>query len=162
MHSSLSGGTGSGVMTLLLERLGFQFDRKTLLINNLLYSNNYRHSPNIVEAYNAVLSTGALLEHSSLVMVNTNHGLSNHCQEHQGIETPSLRQLNSLNSQAMSHLVLGSPSLRDIRNNLVPYSRINFVLPAYKEVKHTCESGDVESVTKELFQPHQYLCHTDY
>lgn len=135
VHSSLSGGTGSGVMTLLLQRLNIDIDRKALVINNLLYSNNHRHSPNIVEAYNAVLSTGDLLEHSSLVMVSTNHGLSNHCQQHQGIESPSLKQLNSLNSQAMSHLILGKQSLRDLRNNLVPYSRINFVLPAYKEVR---------------------------
>ena len=63
----------------------------------------------------------------------------------------------------MSHLVLGKKSsLRDIRNNLVPYSRINFVLPAFKEVRRDSDNGGLECVTKDLFQPHHYLCHTDY
>ena len=40
MHSSLVGGSGSGLMTLLLERLGIDYGKKLKIINNVLYASN--------------------------------------------------------------------------------------------------------------------------
>jgi Tubulin/FtsZ family, GTPase domain len=40
MHSSLVGGSGSGLMTLLLERLGYNYGKKLKIINNVLYASN--------------------------------------------------------------------------------------------------------------------------
>lgn len=78
MHSSLVGATGSGVMTLLLERLDVHFP-KTIMINNILYASNKSNVDIIVEPYNAVLCTSSLVEHSDLVIMNTNAGLANFC-----------------------------------------------------------------------------------
>ena len=56
IYSSLTGGTGSGFMTLLLERLGVEYS-KTTFINNLLYASNKSDVDIVTEPYNAVLST---------------------------------------------------------------------------------------------------------
>ena len=98
-------------MIKLLSRLSVDLGKKTTLGSNLIYASNHRHNPNVVEAYNAVLSTSDLLEHSKFIMVNTNHGLHNYYQQHLRIESPSLMEINQLNSQAVSHLVIKSDSL---------------------------------------------------
>ena len=77
MHSSLSGGTGSGVMTLILERMHVYFPKK-LIVSNLIYPSNTNDSTSVVENYNAVRSTGSLMEHSNMVIMNTNAGISNY------------------------------------------------------------------------------------
>jgi hypothetical protein len=106
IHSALAGGTGSGVMTQLISRLGVSLGKNVTIGSNLIYASNIRHCPNVTEAYNAVLSTQDLLEHSKFIMVSTNHGLHNYCQQHLGVESPSLKEINSLNSQAVSHLAI--------------------------------------------------------
>ena len=56
IHSAIAGGTGSGLMCLLLERLSGLYQKKAR-INNLLYASNSGNVTNVVEPYNAVLST---------------------------------------------------------------------------------------------------------
>ncbi len=40
LHSSLVGGTGSGVTTLLQERLDVDMGKKVRFVNNVLYASN--------------------------------------------------------------------------------------------------------------------------
>ena len=57
MHSSLVGGSGSGLMTLLLERLGVDYGKKLKIINNVLYASNKQSVDTIVEPYNVTLAS---------------------------------------------------------------------------------------------------------
>ena len=57
MHSSLVGGSGSGLMTLLLERLGYNYGKKLKIINNVLYASNKQSVDTIVEPYNVTLAS---------------------------------------------------------------------------------------------------------
>lgn len=57
MHSSLVGGSGSGLMTLLLERLGIDYGKKLKIINNVLYASNKQSVDTIVEPYNVTLAS---------------------------------------------------------------------------------------------------------
>lgn len=57
MHSSLVGGSGSGLMTLLLEKLGFDYGKKLKIINNVLYASNKQSVDTIVEPYNVTLAS---------------------------------------------------------------------------------------------------------
>ena len=148
-------------MCLLLERLSGLYQKKAR-INNLLYASNSGNVTNVVEPYNAVLSTQNLLEHSTLVIMNTNLGLYNHCQLHNRIEAPTHKDINALNSQAMSHMIGSSISLESVTNNLVPYSRIKFVTPAFKEIRIEDEGGCIDSLSKQAFEPLQYLCQSDF
>jgi hypothetical protein len=138
-HSSLAGATGSGVMTLILERLDVEYS-KIPFINNLLYASNKSDVEIVTEPYNAVLATGSLIEHSALVITNSNAGLSNYCQMNQKIETPTLIDYNRVNSNAFSHLlyqvsnsqrssVIGS--IDSLISSLIPYRRLDFVIPAF-------------------------------
>ena len=57
LHSSLVGGTGSGLTTLLQERLGVDVGKKVKMINNVLYASNKQSVDTIVEPYNVVLAS---------------------------------------------------------------------------------------------------------
>ena len=65
-------------MTLIMERMAYEY-RKTTKVNNLLYASNARNGDIVVEPYNAVLSTQCLMEHSEAILTSTNSGLSNYC-----------------------------------------------------------------------------------
>ena len=54
MYHSINGGTGSGLGTLLLQRLSVEYNKKTK-INYAIFP-SAQISTNIVETYNAVLS----------------------------------------------------------------------------------------------------------
>jgi tubulin alpha len=105
IHSGLASGTGSGLMALMLERLAVDIGRKKNIISNLLYASNCRMVNEIVEPYNVVLCTGSLLEHSNMIITNTNLGLANHCKSQLNIEIPGFKELNMLNTQGLIHLV---------------------------------------------------------
>ena len=61
IFNSVGGGTGSGLGSLLLERLSVDYGRKTKLNFVIQPSNAMISSP--TEAYNAVLATHYSLEH---------------------------------------------------------------------------------------------------
>ena len=56
IYSALAGGTGSGMMTLLIERLDVDFP-KIPIVNNILYASNKSDVEIITEPFNAVLCT---------------------------------------------------------------------------------------------------------
>lgn len=78
VYSSVAGGTGSGLMNLLIERLDVEYSKLTV-INNLLYASNSSDVEIVTEPYNAVLCTQSLVEHSDMVIMNTNAGISRYC-----------------------------------------------------------------------------------
>ena len=91
-------------MTLLIERLDVDFPKVTF-VNNLLYASNSSDVEIVTEPYNVVLSTQSLIEHSDIVIMNTNAGLSSYCKNHLGIEAPHLRDYNKLQARAFSHIL---------------------------------------------------------
>ena len=69
------GGTGSGFASLMLERLSIDYGRKTKL--GLTMYPSPQVSSAVVEPYNAVLSSHALLEHCDVAMSLDNESLVN-------------------------------------------------------------------------------------
>ena len=87
------GGTGSGLGSLLLERLSVDYGRKSKLA--FAVSPSPQVSTAVVEPYNSVLSTHALLEHTDCTFCLDNEALYDVCRRNLDIERPTYTNLVS-------------------------------------------------------------------
>jgi tubulin alpha len=133
---STGGGTGSGLGSLLLERLAVDFSRKTKM--SFTITPSPRVSTAVVEPYNAVLSTHSLLEYSDLTFNLDNEALYNVCKTSLDIERPSYNNLNRLIAQVVSSLTASlrfegslNVDINDFPTVLVPYPRLHMLISAY-------------------------------
>mmetsp|Transcript_9322 Transcript_9322/g.13475 ORF Transcript_9322/g.13475 Transcript_9322/m.13475 type:complete len:456 (+) Transcript_9322:51-1418(+) len=133
---STGGGTGSGLGSLLLERLAVDFSRKTKM--SFTVTPSPQVSTAVVEPYNAVLSTHSLLEYSDLTFNLDNEALYNACRTSLDIERPSYKNLNRLIAQVVSSLTASlrfdgslNVDINDFPTALVPYPRLHMLISAY-------------------------------
>lgn len=99
---SVGGGTGSGFTSLLLERLATEFPKTTKLDYCVYPSQNMATS--VVEPYNAVLSTHALMEYVDVTAVLEVEALYNVCANRMRIERPNYTNLNRIVAQLISSM----------------------------------------------------------
>ena len=130
------GGTGSGLGSLLLERLSVDYGRKSKL--SFCISPAPQISNAVVEPYNSVLSTHALLEHTDVTFALDNEALYDVCRRNLDIERPTYTNLNRLFAQVASSLTASlrfdgalNVDITEFQTNLVPYPRIHFMLTSY-------------------------------
>jgi len=130
------GGTGSGLGSLLLERLAVDFSRKTKM--SFAITPSPQISTAVVEPYNAVLSTHSLLEYSDLTFNLDNEALYNVCRTSLDIERPSYKNLNRLVAQVVSSLTASlrfagtlNVDINDFPTVLVPYPRLHLLISSY-------------------------------
>jgi tubulin alpha len=133
------GGTGSGLGSLLLERLSVDYGRKSKL--SFAVSPSPMVSTAVVEPYNSVLSTHALLEHTDCTFCLDNEALYDVCRRNLGIERPTYTNLNRLIAQVISSLTASlrfdgalNVDVTEFQTNLVPYPRIHFMLTSYAPI----------------------------
>jgi len=136
---SLGGGTGSGLGSLLLERLSVDYGKMPKISFTVYPSPQI--STTIVEPYNAVLSTHSTIEHSDAVFMFDNEALYDICSYNLGMDTIMYSNLNKLIAQVISSAtssihfngVLNS-TIREILTNLIPYPRIHFLISSYAPI----------------------------
>lgn len=133
---STGGGTGSGLGSLLLERLAVDYSRKTKMSFTITPSPEV--STAVVEPYNAVLSTHSLLEYSDLTFNLDNEALYEVCAKTLDIERPSYTNLNRLIAQVVSSLTASlrfdgslNVDINDFPTVLVPYPRLHLLISSY-------------------------------
>ena len=149
------GRTGSGLGSLLLERLSVDYGCKSKL--------SFAVSPSaaVVEPYNSVLSTHALLEHTDCTFCLDNKALYDVCRRNLDIERPTYTNLNRLIAQVISSLTASlrfdgalNVEVTEFQTNLVPYPRIHFMLTSYAPVisseKAFHESSSVDEITNSV------------
>ncbi len=73
MFNAVGGGTGSGLGSLLLERLSVDYGKKSKLGFTVYPSPQV--STAVVEPYNSVLSTHSLLEHTDVAVMLDNEAI---------------------------------------------------------------------------------------
>ena len=136
LYHSVGGGTGSGFASLLMERLSMDFGKKSKL-DFCIYPSP-QVSTSVVEPYNSVLSTHALLEHVDCAFMLDNEAIYDICKKNLDIEKPSYLNLNRLIAQITSSLTSSlrfqgalNVDLNEFQTNLVPYPRIHFLLCSY-------------------------------
>jgi tubulin alpha len=100
VFNAVGGGTGSGLGSLLLERLSVDYGKKSKLGFTVYPSPQV--STSVVEPYNSVLSTHSLLEHTDVAVLLDNEAIYDICRRSLDIERPTYTNLNRLVSQVDS------------------------------------------------------------
>jgi tubulin alpha len=170
IFNSVGGGTGSGFGSLLMERLSVDYPKKSKLGFTVYPSPHV--STSVVEPYNSVLSTHALLEHTDINIVLDNEAIYDICKNRLKIERPNYSSLNRMVAQVVSSITTSlrfsgslNVDLNEYQTNLVPYPRIHFMLSslapvvAADEVYHTASSA--AELTSAVFEPHNMMAKCD-
>ena len=93
IFNAISGGTGSGFSSILLERLADEYDRKSKLAFSI-YPTEYEHPSrypgnSIIEPYNAVMHLSKLIHHVDISFTLENSAIYRVCRDRMRIERPS-------------------------------------------------------------------------
>merc|ERR1711881_646679 len=167
---SFGGGTGSGFGSLLLSRLSIDYGKKTK-VEFAVYPSP-QISTAVVEPYNSVLCTHAMLEHSDVAFLVDNEALYDICRRNLDIERPTYTNLNRLLAQCISSITASlrfdgqlNVDLTEFQTNLVPYPRIHFPLCSYAPViaaeKAYHEQMSVADITNSVFEPANQMVKCD-
>mmetsp|Transcript_7839 Transcript_7839/g.15133 ORF Transcript_7839/g.15133 Transcript_7839/m.15133 type:complete len:454 (+) Transcript_7839:60-1421(+) len=170
VFNAVGGGTGSGLGSLLLERLSVDYGKKSKLGFNIYPSPQV--STSVVEPYNCVLSTHALLEHTDVAVLLDNEAIYDICRTALGVARPSYTDLNRLIAQVISSLTASlrfdgalNVDVTEFQTNLVPYPRIHFMLSSYapiiSEAKAKHEALSVAEITNTAFEPNSMMAKCD-
>jgi len=167
---AFGGGTGSGFGSLLLERLSVDYGKKSKIEFGIYPSPQL--STSVVEPYNSVLCTHAMMEHSDVAFMVDNEALYDICKRNLGIERPSYTNLNRLIAQCISSVTASlrfdgalNVDLNEFQTNLVPYPRIHFPLCAISPVVSAetayHDSHSVAEITNAVFEPANQMVKCD-
>ncbi|XP_024394005.1 tubulin alpha chain isoform X2 [Physcomitrium patens] len=167
---SVGGGTGSGLGSLLLERLSVDYGKKSKI--SMCVFPSPQVSGAVVEPYNGVLSTHSLLEHTDVAIMLDNEAIYDICRRNLDMERPTYTNLNRLVCQVVSSLTASlrfdgalNVDLAEFQTNLVPYPRIHFMLSSYAPVisaeKAYHEQLSVYALTNSVFEPSNMMAKCD-
>lgn len=167
---SVGGGTGSGFASLLLEHLSQDYPRKAKL--DFCVYPSPRISTSVVEPYNSVLSTHALLEHTDVAFLLDNEALYDICRKNLDIPRPTYNHLNRVVAQIVSSLTSSlrfegslNVDMNEFQTNLVPYPRIHFLACSYAPLvsaaKASRERMSVAEITNSAFEAENMLVKCD-
>lgn len=170
VFSSVGGGTGSGLGSLLLDRISCDYGKKSKLGFTVYPSPQV--STSVVEPYNSVLATHALLEHLDVGVVLDNEAIYDICRRSLNITRPTYSNLNRLIAQVVSSLTASlrfdgalNVDINEFQTNLVPYPRIHFMLSAYAPIvsaeKAYHEESSVAEITSAVFEPNAAFAKCD-
>eukprot|EP01129_Flabellula_baltica_P010229 TRINITY_DN42_c1_g1_i1.p1 TRINITY_DN42_c1_g1~~TRINITY_DN42_c1_g1_i1.p1 ORF type:complete len:465 (-),score=95.62 TRINITY_DN42_c1_g1_i1:12-1355(-) len=168
---SVGGGTGSGFTSLMLERLSVDYGKKKPKLDFCVFPSP-KLSNSVVEPYNSVLSTHALLEFTDVAFMFDNEAIYDIAKNNLGVQKPSYRHLNQLIAQVISSLTSSlrfngtlNVDISEFQINLVPYPRIHFMLCSYAPVLSPKlaiqESSTVKQITNGVFEPENMMCKVD-
>eukprot|EP01102_Stenamoeba_stenopodia_P000111 TRINITY_DN10083_c0_g1_i2.p1 TRINITY_DN10083_c0_g1~~TRINITY_DN10083_c0_g1_i2.p1 ORF type:complete len:455 (-),score=87.75 TRINITY_DN10083_c0_g1_i2:132-1496(-) len=159
---SIAGGTGSGMGSLLLEKLNDRFPKKLIQTYSVFPSHN---SDVVVQPYNSLLSLKRLTLNADSVVVLDNAALEQIAVNQLHLDTPTFPQLNALVSTVMaaSTTTLRYPGYMNndmigLIASLIPTPRCHFLVTGYtplsidrqiQEVRKT----SVSDVMARLLQP---------
>jgi tubulin alpha len=170
VYHAVGGGTGSGHAALLLERLATDYPKKPKLAFSVYPAPMV--STAVVEPYNAVLSTHALLEYTDVDFVFDNEAIYDICKRNLDLPSPSYFNLNRIIAQVVSSLTASlrfsgdlNVDLNEFQVNLVPYPRIHFMMQAYAPIISAGKSGHEQhttpQITSAVFEPANFMVKCD-
>jgi len=170
VFNAVGGGTGSGLGSLLLERLSMDYGRKSKLAFSIYPSPLL--STAVTDPYNSVLSTHSLLEHTDVSVLLDNEAIYDICHRSLDIDRPNYTNLNRLIAQVISSLTTSlrfdgslNVDITEFQTNLVPYPRIHFMLSSYAPVisaeKAYHERLSVADITSSVFEPWSMMAKCD-
>lgn len=167
---SLGGGTGSGLGTLILNKLREEYPDRMMTTWSILPSPKV--SDTVVEPYNATLCFHQLVEMSDLTFNIDNEALFDICQRTLKKNDPSYSDLNALvaNVMAGSSTTLRFPGqlnadLRKLAVNMVPFPRLHFLMCGFAPLtapgSAKYQKLTVPELTQQVFAPQSMMAASD-
>ncbi|KAJ1719816.1 structural constituent of cytoskeleton [Coemansia erecta] len=130
---SIGGGTGSGMGSLMLQKIREEYPDRMLSTFTVMPSADV--SDTVVEPYNSVLTLHHLLENSDMTFCLDNEALSKICIDVLKIKSPVHADLNKLVAKVMSGVTTSlrfpgqlNADLRKLAVNMVPFPRLHFLM----------------------------------
>jgi len=166
VNHSVGGGTGSGMGSLMLERMAVDYRKKPKLGFEVYPSPTI--STCVVEPYNALLTTHWLTDHTEISVVLDNEAVYEICQKQLDIDRPSYETLNRLFSKAISSMTASlrfqgelNMDLQEFQTNLVPFPRLHFMItsmaPITTEKKKETMPTDTQRMTELCFSAQNFF-----
>ena len=171
VFSAVGGGTGSGLGALLLERMSPDYTKGKYTIGVTLYP-----SPNIstsvLEPYNSVLGTQALIEHMNLSILINNQALYHILDRYLYLQHATYTNLNRIIAEVVSSMTAPlrfnnglKIDIGDLVSNLSPYPHIHFLHSSYAPILPIQDAYHqlfpVSHITKSVFNPHSIMANCD-
>uniref|UniRef100_A0A7S3GAZ0 Tubulin alpha chain n=1 Tax=Palpitomonas bilix TaxID=652834 RepID=A0A7S3GAZ0_9EUKA len=171
VFNAVGGGTGSGLCSLLLERLSQDYSKKPKL--GFAVYPSPQLSASVVEPYNALFATHTLVQHTDACVVMENEAIFDICLHPLEIERPTYTNLNRVIAQVVSSLTCSlrfdgalNSKLGEFQQNLCPFPPIHFLLASYSPfvpAEKAChELPSILDITKPIFKPPCMLAKCDY
>ncbi|XP_065202411.1 tubulin beta-1 chain-like [Planococcus citri] len=133
---SLGGGTGSGMGTLLINKIREEFPDRIVNTHSVIPSPKV--SDVVVEPYNTTLSIDQLVESTDATFCIDNEALFDICTRTLKLEKPVYSDLNHLISLTLSGVTTSfrfpgqlNADLRKLAVNMVPFPRLHFFVPGF-------------------------------
>ncbi|XP_019866612.1 tubulin beta chain-like isoform X2 [Aethina tumida] len=167
---SLGGGTGSGLGSLLLQKLREEYPDR--IISTYSVGPSGKVSDTVVEPYNAVLSMNYLVDFPDEVFFIDNEALFEICSRKLKLTHASYSDFNFLISNVMAGVTTCfrfpgqlNADLRKIKTNMVPFPTLHFFITAFVPIisrEHLpYKAGSVPELVRELFDVNNYMSQCD-
>jgi len=136
VFNSLGGGTGSGLGSLLLEKLSTEYCKKTRVSVPIYPS--AQSSTSTVEPYNAMLGMRYQMDYPDLTTIMENEALNGINRKYLQIGKPSYASLNNVVAHMVSSLTASmrfdgylNKNLAELQTNLICYPSIHFTFSSF-------------------------------
>jgi len=170
MNHSVGGGTGSGLGSIILERLCVDFRKQTKFGLELYPAGSI--SNNITEPYNGLLATHWLLDHTDISIVLDNEALYRACQQKLGIARPSYSNVNNLVAKVASSMTASlrfegelNADMSEFQTNMIPFPRLHFLTsslaPLVARTAAELETNNTQAITSEVMDHRNFLVSID-
>ncbi|CAG9320538.1 unnamed protein product [Blepharisma stoltei] len=167
---SIGGGTGSGLGTLILEKIRDDFEHIILQTNSVFPSPKV--SDVVVEPYNAILTMNELIENATSCYAYDNQALFNIASTCLKIKMPTYRDLNYLISCGLTGATSSlrfpgqiNSDVRRLTENLIPFPRIKYLMtglsPITQRDYYQFRPPTIVELSEQMFDPKTMLCDAD-
>ncbi|CAD8130497.1 unnamed protein product [Paramecium sonneborni] len=170
IFNSVGGGTGSGLCTLLLEKLSVDYSKQSRLCINFYPSPET--SVSMVEPYNSIFATQSLLEHADVCITMDNQAIYDICKNNLEIETPKYSNLNKIIAQVISSITtpmrFGESycnDINDLQTSMIQFPILKFLNSSYAPIisnqKLNHKQLSILEITKLTFQTEYMMAKCD-
>eukprot|EP01084_Bolivina_argentea_P244099 409018_1 len=166
INHAVGGGTGSGLGCLILEKIAVDY-RKRAKIGIEIFPSPIA-STSVLEAYNSLLTTHWLLDHTDISLLMDNESIYEIIQKNLDVGRPSYENVNRLITKPISSLTASlrfngelNGSLNEIVTNLVPFPRLHFMITSMAPIttpkKYEKTPVDVQAITDFVVQGQNFF-----
>lgn len=167
---SLGGGTGSGMGTLLINKIREEFPDR--IMNSFSVMPSPKVSDTVVEPYNATLSIHQLIENTDETFCLDNEALYDICFRTLKLTMPTYGDLNHLVSMTMSGVTTSlrfpgqlNADLRKLAVNMVPFPRLHFFMSGFAPLtprgSQQYQALSVPELTQQMFDARNMMTACD-